>query len=97
MKYYADNSYQNKRLSAVFKDGENGVPYYLNAISWRSPNGGCWSGTAYTKDGKKVKSRQFIRTPFTPKTFIIDVDGDMMIKDKAQLEEVFKYYKEMSK
>jgi len=28
-------SYQNKRCSAIFKEGKDGLPYYLDAIVWK--------------------------------------------------------------
>jgi hypothetical protein len=87
--------FQNNREGAIFKYGVDGKSYYLDAIVWKDNN--CsWSGTAYTKDGIAVSSRQFIKSfPFTPKTFYIDVfdDGDTFnIIDETQLDEVFEYY-----
>ena len=95
-----EGTYQNKRLSAVFKEGKDGKPYYLNAITWRTQKGGGWSGNALDSKGNKITSRQFIKLPFMPKTFSIDViekeikkdDWEFYIKDEKQLEEVFKYY-----
>lgn len=97
----SNNIFQNKRLGSVFKQNNihGGIPYYLDAISWRAEeNGSTWSGTAITPDGKNITSRQLIKSfPFIPKTFIIDVNDDgnnFIITDNGmkQLEEVFKYY-----
>lgn len=79
--------FQNNRLSSVFKEGKNGKPYYLDAIVWREENGSAFTGTV-----ENVTSRQFIKLPFMPKTFYIDVTPDRQIKHKAQLDQAFEYY-----
>jgi len=67
-------SYQNKRLSSVFKEGKDGVPYYLNAIVFKGQNDSTFtSNSVELKDGSKLGSRQFIKLPFKPKTFYVDV------------------------
>jgi len=67
-------SYQNKRLSSVFKNGKNGKPYYLNAIVFKGQNGNGFTGNdVKLKDGSSISSNQFIKLPFKPKTFYIDV------------------------
>ena len=93
-------TFQNSRCSALFK--KNGKAYYLDAIIWRTPSGSTWSGRAYTREGKAVYSRQYVRFPFIPKSFYIDVDEiedskdswTFIIKDEKQLEAVFNYYDE---
>ena len=74
--------YQNKRCSALFKDGEDGKPYYIDAIIKRDQKGICWSGMAWLSEedyktgdrSKMVGKRGYIKSfPFTPKTFYIDV------------------------
>jgi hypothetical protein len=66
--------YQNNRLSSVFKDGKNGKPYYLDAIVFRGQNGSCFTGNSVElPNGEILGSRQFIKLPFKPKTFYIDV------------------------
>jgi len=59
---------QNSRCSAVFKDGDNGS-YYLNAIVWQGED----KYDTFTGTIEGVSSRQFVKFPFTPKTFYIDV------------------------
>ena len=99
------DTYQNKRLSSVFKDGKDGKPYYLDAIVWKGENGCCFTGCV-----EEFSSSQEIKLPFTPKTFYIDVletewsdETEMIekegggwwtsvIKDRSQLDEVFEYY-----
>ena len=82
--------YQNKRCSAIFKDGEDGEAYYINAIVKRDQNGVCWSGRCWVNEedyktgdqSKMVRSRGYIKSfPFTPKTFYIDVKDVEIEKD----------------
>jgi hypothetical protein len=92
--------YQNNRCSALFKNAD-GKCWYLDAIIWKDQKGLCWCGSAITKDGKRLRSRQFIKGfPFTPKTFYIDVisteispgDWEDVIKNEKQLNAVKKMY-----
>lgn len=95
-----DETYQNKRLSAVFKKGKHGKPYYIDAIVWRNQKGLTYTGTVKDNDGNKISSAQNIKLPFTPKTFYVDVietevakdDYESCVKDNSQLVEVFEYY-----
>jgi len=70
------DTFQNKRLSSVFKKGSGGKPYYLEAIVFQDKDRG---GSPFTgnsvklNDGSILTSRQYIRLPFRPKTFYIDV------------------------
>jgi len=73
---YSDGKecYQNKRLSSIFKDGKDGVPYYLDAIVFRGEDDSTFTGNSVKlKDGSTIRSRQSIYLPFKPKTFYIDV------------------------
>ncbi len=63
-----DKIKQNKRLSSVFKDDTGS--YYLNAIVWRDSTDGNFT---YTGKVEEVTSRQYIKYPFLPKTFYVDV------------------------
>lgn len=95
-----DSTYQNVRCSSVFKKGANERAYYLDAIVWKTQNGGSFTGSAKLPTGEVIRSRQFVRFPFTPKTFYVDViekevnpdDWEFTIKDPLQLDEVFTYY-----
>jgi len=91
-------SYQNNRLSSVFKEGKDGRPYYLNAIVFRSPGKNYTftsgsvdlPGLAGDKIGGKIGSSQYIKSfPFEPKTFVIDVDEKeyRKLKDGTLVEE----------
>ena len=82
--------YQNKRCSALFKNGEDGKPYYIDAIVKRDQKGICWSGMAWLSEedyksgdrSKMVGKRGYIKSfPFTPKTFYIDVRDVEVTKD----------------
>ena len=61
--------YQNNRLSALFKDGEDGQPHYLDAIVWKGED----EYDTFTGKVNDVQSQQYIRLPFTPKTFYVNV------------------------
>ena len=64
--------YQNKRLSSLFKNGKDGRPYYLDAIVWK----GAEPHDTFTGTVEGITSRQYIKLPFKPKTFYIDVIKD---------------------
>jgi len=101
--------WQNKRCSALFKDENGEVMYVdaivkrtQNDSSW---SGSFWLNKKDYLSGNKdlmISNAQYVKEfPFTPKTFYIDVieeevapdDWEMYLKDKSQLDEVFKYYK----
>lgn len=88
--------FQNNRKSDVFKDGKEGRAYYLDAIVWKGQD----RGDTFTGKVENVWSRQYVKFPFVPKTFYVDVirdeKGNYTIKDKAQLNNVFEYYDEYS-
>lgn len=91
--------FQNTRKFDVFKEGTCGVPYFLDAIIWRYPDGEGVHGSALAPDGNVYLSRQYFRMPLLPKTFYIDVveaDSDSpfscKVKSMDQLREVFDYY-----
>ena len=82
--------YQNKRYSAIFKDGKDGRAYSIDAIVKRNQNGTCWSGFAWLSEedyktgdrSKMVGKKGYIKSfPFTPKTFYIDVRDVEVAKD----------------
>jgi len=82
--------YQNKRCSALFKDGKDGKPYYIDAIVKKDQRGFCWSGFAWLSEedyktgdrSKMVGKKGYVKSfPFTPKTFYIDVRDVEVAKD----------------
>ena len=99
----SDNTQQNKRCSALFKDIPTGKVYYIDAIIWKETyedgHTNCWGGCAELADGRTVSSA-CVSFPFVPKTFYIDVVNrdtrpgysDFVVKDETQLDEVLKYY-----
>lgn len=88
---------QNSRCSALFKNGSDGLPYYLDAIVWKSQ----LPHDTFTGEVSGFYSRQFIREfPFIPKTFYIDVivteigdERHYRLRDPKQLNRVWKYYR----
>lgn len=93
--------FQNKRCGTVFKNGKDGIPYYLDAIIWKNQDGQTFSGSSTLADGSKIYSRQYIKKfPFKPKSFYIDRfdievakdDWESVVVDEKQLKAVFKYY-----
>jgi len=87
-----ENQFQNKRLSAVFKEGKDGKPYYLDAIVWQYEDGRAFIGTV-----QGIASRQYIKLPFLPKTFYVKVtnEDEPKIIDKKTLAEAFEYYEKI--
>ena len=87
-------TYQNNRKSDVFKYGKEGRAYYLDAIIWKGEE----PGDTFTGRVEGMQSRQYIKFPFYPKSFYIDVvrdeQGNYTIKDREQLIPVFEYYEE---
>jgi len=79
--------YQNRRCSALFKDGVDGQAYYLDAIVWKGDtegeSGNDWD--TFTGCVEGIRSRQYIKSfPFTPKTFYIDVSREILPEDWNQ-------------
>ena len=80
--------FQNKKCFALFKEGKDGKPYYLDAIVWKESDGMCFTGTV-----EGISSRQQVKSfPFRPKTFYVNVGENRTVLDRSQLEEVFEYY-----
>jgi hypothetical protein len=79
--------FQNKRCPAIFKEGKNGRPYYLDAIVWTEKN-----GNAFTGKVNDISSCQFIKLPFIPKTFYVLIDEERNIIGKDELQKAFEYY-----
>jgi hypothetical protein len=70
-------SFQNMRLSSVFKEGKEGKPYYLDSIVW-IPEGKDYgfSGRVSLTEGseEQIGCMHYIKEfPFAPKTFKITV------------------------
>jgi hypothetical protein len=70
-------TFQNKRLSSVFKEGKEGKPYYLDAIVW-IPEGKDYGFTGHVSisegSEEQIGCMHYIKSfPFAPKTFKITV------------------------
>jgi len=84
-----DIMYQNNRCSALFKDGKNGKPYYIDAIVFTGQLGCSFTGSATLNDGTKLSSSQYVKEfPWEPKTFYVDVIETEWYKDKETGEEI---------
>ena len=79
--------YQNNRCSALFKDGTESKAYYLDAIVWKGVEEyDTFTGRVYIddKDFELIGSSQFVKFPFKPKTFYIDVIHVPISKEEAE-------------
>jgi len=79
--------YQNSRCSALFKSGADAKAYYLDAIVWKGEeNWDAFTGSVYIddKDFELINSRQYVKFPFKPKTFYIDVIRIPITKKDAE-------------
>lgn len=50
-----DGIYQNKRLSGMFKDGKDGKPHYIDAVSCKTRDDSCFNCGLVTIDGTNKK------------------------------------------
>lgn len=83
--------YQNMRCSAVFKRKDEKA-YYLEAIVWKGEEDwDTFTGAVYIddKDFELIRSRQFVRFPFKPKTFYIDVVRVPISKEEAEKRNMY--------
>ena len=80
--------YQNKRCSALFQDKNSGNPaYYLYAIVWKGVEDyDTFTGSVYVDDKnfELIGSSQFVKFPFKPKTFYVDVVRVPISKEEAE-------------
>jgi hypothetical protein len=102
---YAKDKYQNVRNSAVFKEGKNGRPYYINAYSMIAlfPDGhkSGWSGKIELV-GNKYVGKCYIKDPANmpmvnieiPVRYVGKNTGDWEFKPipEDRLVELKKYY-----
>jgi len=103
-----DSVFQNIRNSAVFKDGKNGKPRYIDAFYKKNGSGSTYTGTLTVGDGR-VLMRCYIKDPSEmPKICIDIIDWEVnketgvkeagsgwweeKMKDVSQLKELAKYY-----
>ncbi len=82
-----NSTYQNSRCSALFKEGIDGQAYYLDAIVWKGVEDyDTFTGGVYIDDKnfEFIRSSQFVKFPFKPKTFYIDVVRVPISKEEAE-------------
>ncbi len=86
--------YQNKRDSAVFKDGKYGKAYYIDAIVKCTQKNITYSGAFWLNREEyiigdknlKIGTRGYIKSfPFEPKTFYIDVIEEEVAPDDWEM------------
>ena len=103
-----DDTYQNIRNSAVFKDGKDGKPYYISAHYQKTQTGSTWNGSLSIGDGTRLRHCYIKDTSKMPKICIDVIDWEVnkdtgkkepgsgwwlhKMKDKEQLKELAKYY-----
>lgn len=78
--------YQNKRCSALFKS-KSGKCWYVDAIVWKGEEEyDTFTGRVYIDDKnfELIGSSQYVRLPFKPKTFYIDVVRVPISKEEAE-------------
>jgi hypothetical protein len=92
----SNNVYQHTRLYGLMKNGENGKPYYLNAIVWIEDDNRKHIGWA-----SGTRSRQYVKSfPFMPRPFFIrviprqvsDEKWDLDIANQDDLKKVWEFY-----
>jgi hypothetical protein len=79
--------YQNSRCSALFKNGIESKAHYLDAIVWKGKESwDTFTGRVYIDDKnfELIGSSQFVKFPFKPKTFYIDVINIPITKEEAK-------------
>ena len=97
-----EGSYQNIRNSAVFRNGKDGRPYYIDAyIMIREDDGTGWYGFIQLKGNKRV-GKCYIKNPVEMPTIRISIptvqhsedpaDWDFLPLGESNLRELKKYY-----
>jgi len=98
----ASSSYQNKRNSAVFKEGKDARPYFIHAYTMVNANTGTsWGGSLDLEGGRRVR-RCYIKDPKEMPTVKIEIpvestgpeasDWEFLPLPEEKLEELKKYY-----
>jgi hypothetical protein len=79
--------YQNRRCSALFKDGVETKAHYLNSVVWKGVEDlDTFTGSVYVDNVgfELIGSSHFVKFPFKPKTFYIDVVRVPITKEEAE-------------
>jgi len=72
--------YQNKRNTAVFKNGKNGKPYYINAYYLRNQKQAVLSGSLNISNDKRIR-HCYIKDPLNMPSLYIDIIDSEVNKD----------------
>lgn len=86
-----ERMWQNARCSALFKYADDKCSY-LDAIVWKGEEDyDTFTGRVYIddKDFELIGSRQYVRFPFKPKTFYIDVVRVPISKEEAERKNMY--------
>jgi len=89
--HIGEQCFQNNRLSSVFKEDEDGKPYFLDAITWQGEKEwDAFAGSVYidNKGFQLINSSQIIKLPLKPKRFYIDVIRIGIEKKEAEKREL---------
>ena len=79
--------YQNRRCSALFKDGVGEKAYYLDSVVWKGiEDWDTFTGRVYVDNVgfELISGSHFVKFPFKPKTFYIDVVRVQITKEEAE-------------
>ena len=101
-KFGDDDKYQNKRNSAVFKEGKDGRAYYSNAYYMKTQTCSTWHGSLSIDENTRIQ-RCYIKDPANMPTLCIDIidwevphegsgNWEHKVKELSQLDELKKYY-----
>jgi len=85
--YMGSEKYQNSRCGALFKDNIDGKARYLDAIVWKGKEDwDTFTGRVYidNKDFELISRSQYVKFPFKPKTFYIDVVRIPITEEEAE-------------
>jgi len=78
--------FQNNRNSAVFKEGKDGKPHFINAYYKKNQNGSSYHGSLDVGDGRTV-GKCFIKDSSNMPEICIDIiDWEVNKEDKSKLE-----------
>lgn len=91
---------QSARVSALFRDGERGKAYYLDAIVWymiETDENGNEYAEGFSGHVQGIAAHKCIKYPFVPRTFYIEVmekNGEYIITErgKEELRKAYDYY-----
>ena len=95
----SNGTFQNKRNSAVFKEGKDGKAYYIDAYYKKTQNNTTWNGSLDLPDGRRV-GRCYIKNTSRMPIICINVietevakdDWEMVVVKDKQLDKLREFY-----